>query len=94
MSALDLGIDLGTANIIITAGGGLVLNEPSVIAYDKRAERVVAFGHEAYRMIGRSPDRIAVIRPLKDGVISNNDMSQENAEQLLESAMQDEKDVQ
>lgn len=77
MSVLDLGIDLGTANIIITAGGGLVLNEPSVIAYDKRAERVVAFGHDAYRMIGRSHDRIAVIRPLKDGVISNNDMAQE-----------------
>ncbi len=77
MPALDLGIDLGTANIIITAGGGLVLNEPSVIAYDKRAERVVAFGHDAYRMIGRSPDRLAVIRPLKDGVISNNDMAQE-----------------
>lgn len=77
MSVLDLGIDLGTANIIITAGGGLVLNEPSVIAYDKRAERVVAFGHDAYRMLGRSPDRIAVIKPLKDGVISNNDMAQE-----------------
>ena len=77
MPALDLGIDLGTANIIITAGGGLVLTEPSVIAYDKRAERVVAFGHDAYRMIGRSPDRLAVIRPLKDGVISNNDMAQE-----------------
>ncbi len=77
MSSLDLGIDLGTANIIITAGGGLVLNEPSVIAFDKRSERVVAFGKDAYRMIGRSPEHIAVIRPLKDGVISNNDMAQE-----------------
>lgn len=73
----DLGIDLGTANIVITASGGLVLNEPSVIAFDKVKERVVAFGNDAYKMLGRAPDRIAVIKPLKDGVISNNDMAQE-----------------
>lgn len=78
MSVLDLGIDLGTANIIITAGRGqAVLNEPTVIAFDKNAERVTAFGAEAYKMIGRTPEHIAVIKPLKDGVISNNDMAQE-----------------
>lgn len=78
MSVLDLGIDLGTANIIISAGrGGAILNEPTVIAFDKNAERVAAFGKEAYNMIGRAPDHIAVIKPLKDGVISNNDMAQE-----------------
>lgn len=78
MSNLDLGIDLGTANIIISANGkGAVFNEPSVIAYNKRTEEVVAFGEQAYKMIGRSPEHIAVIRPLKDGVISNNDMAQE-----------------
>lgn len=78
MSVLDLGIDLGTANIIITTGrGGAVLNEPTVIAFDKNSERVVAFGEEAYKMIGRTPEHIAVIKPLKDGVISNNDMAQE-----------------
>ncbi len=78
MSVLDLGIDLGTANIIISTGkGGAVLNEPTVIAFDKKTDRVVAFGEEAYKMIGRTPEHIAVIKPLKDGVISNNDMAQE-----------------
>ena len=78
MSVLDLGIDLGTANIIISAGkGGAVLDEPTVIAFDKNSERVIAFGDEAYKMIGRTPEHIAVIKPLKDGVISNNDMAQE-----------------
>lgn len=78
MSVLDLGIDLGTANIIISAGkGGAILNEPTVIAFDKNAEKVVAFGKEAYKMIGRAPEHIAVIKPLRDGVISNNDMAQE-----------------
>ncbi len=78
MSVLDLGIDLGTANIIISTGkGGAVLNEPTVIAFDKKTDRVVAFGEEAYKMIGRAPEHIAVIKPLKDGVISNNDMAQE-----------------
>lgn len=78
MSVLDLGIDLGTANIIISTGkGGAVLNEPTVIAFDKNTESVVAFGREAYAMIGRVPEHIAVIKPLKDGVISNNDMAQE-----------------
>ncbi len=78
MSVLDLGIDLGTANIIISTGrGGAILNEPTVIAFDKNAERVAAFGQEAYKMIGRAPEHIAVIKPLKDGVISNNDMAQE-----------------
>ena len=52
--ALDIGIDLGTANIIITiAGKGIVLNEPSVVAYDKKKKAVVAVGAEAYKMIGR-----------------------------------------
>ena len=53
--ALDIGIDLGTANIIITiAGKGIVLNEPSVVAYDKKKKAVVAVGAEAYKMIGRT----------------------------------------
>lgn len=77
MSGLDLGIDLGTANIIITTGGTAVLNEPSVIAFNKNTGEVAAFGEKAYRMIGRTPPHIAVIKPLKDGVITNNDMAQE-----------------
>lgn len=75
--ALDIGIDLGTANIIITiAGKGIVLNEPSVVAYDKKKKAVVAVGTEAYKMIGRTPEYIIAVRPLKDGVISDNDMTQ------------------
>lgn len=78
MSALDLGIDLGTANIIISSGkSGAVFNEPTVIAFDKNSESVVAFGEEAYKMIGRTPEHIAVIKPLRDGVIIDNDMAQE-----------------
>ena len=72
--ALDIGIDLGTANIIITiAGKGIVLNEPSVVAYDKKKKAVVAVGAAAYKMIGRTPEYIVAVRPLKDGVISDND---------------------
>lgn len=75
--ALDIGIDLGTANIIITiAGKGIVLNEPSVVAYDRKKKAVVAVGKEAYKMIGRTPEYIVAVRPLKDGVISDNDMTQ------------------
>ncbi len=75
--SLDIGIDLGTANIIITiAGKGIVLNEPSVVAYDKKKKAVVAVGSEAYRMIGRTPEYIVAVRPLKDGVISDNDMTE------------------
>ncbi len=74
---LDIGIDLGTANIIITiAGKGIVLNEPSVVAYDRKKRAVVAVGTEAYKMIGRTPEYIVAVRPLKDGVISDNDMTQ------------------
>ena len=74
--ALDIGIDLGTANIIITiAGKGIVLNEPSLVAYDKKKKAVVAVGAEAYKMIGRTPEYIVAVRPLKDGVISDNDMT-------------------
>ena len=73
----DIGIDLGTANIIITVSGkGIVLNEPSVVAYDKKKKAVVAVGSEAYRMIGRTPEYIVAVRPLKDGVISDNDMTE------------------
>ena len=75
--SVDIGIDLGTANIIITiAGKGIVLNEPSVVAYDRKKKAVVAVGTEAYKMIGRTPEYIVAVRPLKDGVISDNDMTQ------------------
>ncbi|MCQ2434328.1 MAG: rod shape-determining protein [Oscillospiraceae bacterium] len=74
---MDIGIDLGTANIIITMNNkGVVLDEPSVIAYNKRTERVVAVGTEAYKMEGRAPEHIAVVHPLQDGVISDDILTQ------------------
>ncbi|MGB3888467.1 MAG: rod shape-determining protein, partial [Priestia megaterium] len=71
MLAKDIGIDLGTANVLIhVKGKGIVLNEPSVVAIDKNTNRVLAVGEEARRMVGRTPSNIIAIRPLKDGVIA------------------------
>ena len=68
----DIGIDLGTANIIIyIKGKGIVLREPSIIAVNKDTNEVIAVGDEANKMLGRTPNNIEVIKPLKDGVISN-----------------------
>lgn len=76
--AKDIGIDLGTANVLIyVAGKGIVLNEPSVVAVDTRTGKVLAVGSEAYRMVGRTPSNIRAIRPLKDGVISDFDITEE-----------------
>jgi rod shape-determining protein MreB len=77
MSNIDIGIDLGTTNIVMTKGKkGVVLNEPSVVAYDERAKEVIAVGKKAYNMVGRTPSFVSIIKPLKDGVISNAEMAQ------------------
>ncbi|MCF6515774.1 MreB/Mrl family cell shape determining protein [Lactobacillus sp. S2-2] len=76
--AQDIGIDLGTANVLIyVAGKGIVLNEPSVVAIDTRTNKVLSVGSEAYRMVGRTPSNIKAIRPLKNGVISDFDITEE-----------------
>ncbi len=68
----DIGIDLGTANILVTLKGkGIVLKEPSVVAIDRRSGAILATGHEAKEMLGRTPDKIKAVRPLKDGVIAD-----------------------
>ena len=68
----DLGIDLGTANILVSMNNkGIVFREPSVVAIKKDTEEVVAFGQEAKEMLGRTPETILAIRPLKDGVIAD-----------------------
>lgn len=73
---MDIGIDLGTANVMITMGSkGIVLNEPSIIAFNKKLNEVIAVGNEAYKMIGKTPDFITVVRPLCDGVISDHKMT-------------------
>ncbi|PWL41907.1 rod shape-determining protein MreB [Christensenella sp. MSJ-20] len=73
----DIGIDLGTASVLVfVKGKGIVLREPSVVALDKSTGRMVAVGDEARHMIGRTPGNIVAIRPLRDGVISNYDVTE------------------
>lgn len=73
----DIGIDLGTANVLIhLKGRGIVLNEPAVVAVDSQSQDVIAVGREAYEMIGRTPPSIQVIHPLKGGVIDDYDMTE------------------
>ncbi|WP_027407998.1 rod shape-determining protein [Anoxybacteroides tepidamans] len=77
MFARDIGIDLGTANVLIyVKGKGIVLNEPSVVAIDTNTNKVLAVGEEARRMVGRTPGNIVAIRPLKDGVIADFDITE------------------
>ncbi|MFU0788835.1 rod-share determining protein MreBH [Cerasibacillus sp. JNUCC 74] len=75
-STAEIGIDLGTANILIyTKSKGIVLNEPSVVAIDVNTKQVVAVGTEAKEMVGKTPQNIIPIRPLKDGVIADYDVT-------------------
>lgn len=77
MSTPDIGIDLGTTNIVMTYGKkGVVLSEPSVIAYNKCTQRILAVGKEAYQMIGKTPAYIEVVHPLANGVISDDLLAQ------------------
>ncbi|WP_027703055.1 rod shape-determining protein [Metaclostridioides mangenotii] len=77
MAGADIGIDLGTANVLVyVSGKGILLEEPSVVAIEKKSKEVLAVGEEARRMIGRTPGNIVAIRPLKDGVISNYDVTE------------------
>lgn len=72
----DIGIDLGTANVLIyRQGEGIILNQPSIVAVDNLTKKVIAVGEEAYTMIGRTSNNIELIRPLKDGVIADFDVT-------------------
>jgi len=75
---LDIGIDLGTANsLVYVKGEGIVLREPSVVAVDNATNKVLAVGMEAKKMLGRTPGNITAVRPMKDGVIADFDITQE-----------------
>ncbi|KGP71802.1 rod shape-determining protein [Pontibacillus yanchengensis] len=77
MFARDIGIDLGTANVLIhVKGKGIVLNEPSVVAMDRTSGKVLEVGDAARKMVGRTPGNIEAIRPLKDGVIADFDVTE------------------
>ena len=85
----DIGVDLGTVNIIITIKGkGIVLNEPSVVAIDKNNGTILATGAEAKEMLGRTPNDIAAIRPLKDGVIADFTATQLMLKSMLQRVCQ------
>jgi len=80
----DISIDLGTANtLVLVRGKGIVINEPSVVAIDKKTKRVLAIGVEAKKMVGRTPANIVAIRPLRDGVISDFDITQKMLEYFI-----------
>jgi rod shape-determining protein MreB len=75
--ARDIGIDLGTANVLVhVKGKGIVLNEPSVVALDTKTNEVLAVGEDAYMMVGRTPGNIRAIRPLQGGVIADFDITE------------------
>jgi len=81
----DMGIDLGTANtLVFVKGKGIVLREPSVVAFNTRTNKPLAVGEEAKRMIGRTPGNIVAVRPLKDGVIADFDVTQTMLRQFIE----------
>lgn len=83
--ARDLAIDLGTANTLVySRGRGIVLNEPSVIALNKESGDVLAMGHEAWQMIGRTPSYIVAVRPLRHGAITDFDVTQKMIRLLLQ----------
>lgn len=85
--ARDLAIDLGTANTLVYAKGvGIVLNEPSVIALNSRTQEVLAMGREAWQMIGRTPGYIVAVRPLRQGAITDFDITQRMIRLLLQRA--------
>lgn len=83
----DLAIDLGTANTLVSVRGkGIVIREPSVVAIDKNDERILAVGIEAKRMLGRTPGNIVAVRPLKDGVIADFDVTEAMLRYFIDKA--------
>ena len=86
--ARDIGIDLGTANTLVhVSGKGIVIREPSVVAINKNTNEVLAVGDAAKRMIGRTPGSIVAIRPLKDGVIADFDITEQMLRYFIKRAM-------
>ena len=86
--SMDIGIDLGTANVLVyVKGKGIVLREPSVVAVDRDSNRVLAIGEEARQMIGRTPGNIVAIRPLREGVIADYDITESMLRHFIEKVV-------
>ena len=82
----DIAVDLGTANTLVyVKGEGIVLNEPSVVAVEKATGKIKGIGLEAKRMLGRTPEGVAAVRPLKDGVIADVDVTEIMLRYFLET---------
>ena len=85
--SLDIGIDLGTANTLVNVRGkGIIINEPSWVAIDKRSKKPLAIGAEAKEMVGRTPGNIIAIRPLRDGVISDFEVTEAMLDYFIKKA--------
>ena len=88
MFGTDIGIDLGTANVLVyTKGKGVVLREPSVVAIDRDTNKILAVGSEARRMLGRTPGNIVAIRPLRQGVISDYTVTEKMIKYFISKAL-------
>ena len=88
MAGSDIGIDLGTASVLVyVRGKGVVLKEPSVVAYDKDTNEIKAIGEEARLMMGRTPGNIAAVRPLRQGVISDYTITEKMLRYFIQKAM-------
>ncbi|MGJ9384941.1 rod-share determining protein MreBH [Salipaludibacillus sp. CF4.18] len=86
-SSVQIGIDLGTANILVyTKNKGMIINEPSVVAIDINTREVLAVGHEAKLMVGKTPENIVAIRPLKDGVIADYQVTTDMLKHIMKKA--------
>ena len=84
---VEMGIDLGTASVLVyVRKKGVVLNEPSVVALDKNTNKILAVGEEARQMLGRTPGNIVAIRPLKDGVISDFEITERMLKHFIQKA--------
>lgn len=84
----DIGIDLGTASVLVyIKGKGIVLREPSVVALDRNTNKILAVGEEARLMLGRTPGNIVAIRPLKEGVISDYDITEKMLRYFIDKAI-------
>jgi rod shape-determining protein MreB len=87
LSNAEIGIDLGTANTLVySKNKGIILNEPSVVSIDTVTKKIIAIGNEAKEMIGKTPENIATIRPLKDGVIADYNMTTEMLRHIMGKA--------
>ena len=88
MQYTDIGIDLGTASILVyIRGRGVVLKEPSVVAFDRDTDKIMAIGEDARLMLGRTPGNIIAVRPLRQGVISDYRVTEQMMKYFIQKAM-------